>query len=66
MKPNWKDAPAWAQWLAQDEDGEWYWYENEPQILANMWVASPGRTISCLLASDDWCESLEQRPAVQP
>jgi hypothetical protein len=25
--PNWKDAPDWANWLAQDGDGSWYWYE---------------------------------------
>lgn len=26
--PNWKDAPDWANWLAQDGDGAWYWYEH--------------------------------------
>lgn len=25
--PRWKDAPDWANWLAQDGDGSWYWYE---------------------------------------
>lgn len=31
MKPNWKDAPDWAQWLSQDADGEWFWSEEEPE-----------------------------------
>ena len=26
--PNWKDAPDWANWLAQDGGGSWYWYEH--------------------------------------
>lgn len=30
--PDWKDAPEWAQWLAQDSDGEWYWFACEPSI----------------------------------
>lgn len=25
--PAWKDAPDWANWLAQDSGGSWYWYE---------------------------------------
>ena len=32
MKPNWVDAPEWAQWLAQDEDGWWWWFESEPKL----------------------------------
>lgn len=31
-KPDWKDAPEWAQWLAQDSDGEWYWFEVKPVL----------------------------------
>ncbi len=30
MKPDWKDAPDWAQWVARDESGRWYWYQDEP------------------------------------
>jgi hypothetical protein len=30
MKPSWKRAPSWAQWLAMDADGIWYWYEYKP------------------------------------
>ncbi len=29
-KPHWDDAPNWAEWLAQDSDGEWFWYEKSP------------------------------------
>jgi hypothetical protein len=30
MKPDWKDAPPWANWLAMDDGGTWFWYELEP------------------------------------
>jgi len=30
MKPDWKDAPEWANWIAKDKDGEWRAFENEP------------------------------------
>lgn len=30
MKPDWKDAPEWANWLAMDPDGGWCWFEKEP------------------------------------
>ena len=31
--PDWKDAPEWAQWLAMEAGGGWYWFENEPELL---------------------------------
>lgn len=32
MKPDWKDAPEWATWLAMDCIGTWYWWVNEPSF----------------------------------
>jgi len=71
MKPSWSDAPKWANWLAKDKSGEWYWYENEPNCFVSVlgenrlnpdleWWAT-GRH---QLAEDDiyWQSSLEQRP----
>lgn len=44
MKPDWKDAPPWAQWLAMDSDGEWHWFEEEPFIsLGHCWDCIEGR-----------------------
>jgi len=31
-KPDWKDAPEWANYLAMDSDNNWYWYEFEPWL----------------------------------
>lgn len=32
MKPNWKDAPVWANWLAMDGNGLWCWFELKPEF----------------------------------
>ena len=43
MKPDWKDAPEWAGYLAQDgEGGGWFWFAAEP-----IWD-------SCI---EEWCPS---------
>ncbi|AVO23690.1 hypothetical protein [Xanthomonas phage XPP1] len=41
MKPNWLDAPEWANFLAMDTDGAWVWYEKHPR-----YVVSSGRWTS--------------------
>ena len=33
MKPSWSDAPEWANWLAMDENNEWFWYKSEPIMM---------------------------------
>lgn len=61
MKPDWKDAPEWAQWLAQDEGGDWYWYGSEPYPTdSGYWLAS--RVESAAQLHGDWRETREQRP----
>lgn len=70
-KPSWKDAPAWANWLAQDEDGEWYWYENEPELDLEQWNGvTGGRNIEAqsllggkqVAYTSNWQQTLEERP----
>jgi len=31
-KPNWEDAPEWANWLAMDHNGSWYWHDEQPWL----------------------------------
>jgi hypothetical protein len=31
-KPLWSAAPPWANWLACDITGDWYWYADEPSF----------------------------------
>jgi hypothetical protein len=40
MKPDWKDAPEWAKFLAQDCDGRWHWFEAKPE-----WDDGPGEWV---------------------
>ena len=62
MKPNWKDAPEWANWLAMDEDGTWCWYERMPRsnFQSNKWQSGSRK----MLAGNTsvWHESLEKGP----
>lgn len=70
-KPSWSDAPDWAQWLAMDYSGLWYWYKYKPVIIggfprwsASIYALAAAPSESC--ASIDWRESLEQRPQEEP
>jgi len=46
MKPDWKDAPEWANWFAVDEDGACYWYGDEPFMSGGVWWAR-GKVMMC-------------------
>lgn len=62
MKPNWNDAPEWANWLAMDEDGDWYWYEDEPVIGYDVWRNfAITRHEKAKEVGTHWKSSLEQR-----
>lgn len=67
--PDWSKAPDGWNWLAQDADGNWYWYQVEPSpgIGGGVWrchstkqqFAAPGTP------NPDWFDSLQQRPKAQ-
>lgn len=62
MKPDWKGAPKQAKYLAQDVDGSWWWYENEPDVDHNGWYASGGIWRASLTPNRRYQETLEERP----
>ncbi len=31
------DVPEWVNWIAMDEDGEWYGYKNKPDKKEHVW-----------------------------
>ena len=42
-KPFWRNAPAWAQWLAMDADGRWAWYAMKPEwAQSGQWANRKG------------------------
>ena len=71
-KPDWKDAPEWAQWLAQDEIGPddishyWVWFERKPEKMSNGWIDRNlgGRWLETrdLATHEDWKNTLDKRP----
>ncbi len=61
MKPSWDDAPEWAQWLAMDAYGEWYWYEEKPEDGDTVWIWRKG-FMEMAARSKGWVETLEPRP----
>jgi hypothetical protein len=61
MKPDWKDAPDWANWLAMDDDGEWYWYSIEPHLADDCWVSDASK-LSYAGRQVRWDLSLSERP----
>ena len=63
-KPSWKkDAPDWAEWLAQDEDGEWKWLAGLPGKYVDCWTAVKIKGCCKGIALGDWWDTLEKRPA---
>lgn len=67
LTPSWDDAPEWANWLAQDKDGMWNWYESEPKLGGENWYTKTGvLSESALIDFDRWKQTLEQRPKPTP
>ncbi len=64
-KPNWDDAPGWAQYLAMDPEG-WYWFEHQPRIAGNCWDSATGQIAEALYQpseeSINWKQTLETMP----
>lgn len=74
-KPDWKDCPDWVKFIAQDEDGEWFWWEAEPTVTEDAydwWMPSrsaiaddSSRSESASIGefNESWKETLEARPS---
>lgn len=64
-KPDWKDAPSWANYLAQDDTGEWWFYESKPTHSdLGAFDSSIGiaEEFSTGIVFGDWSDTLEERP----
>lgn len=60
-KPSWNDAPEFAEYLAMDSDGTWYWYEFKPEWDGCRWNYTGGVMLAGEL-EEDASETLEKRP----
>jgi hypothetical protein len=66
-KPKWEDAPDWANYLAQDSCGRWYWYKEEPIFMEDNLGFSIFQTNGFINLNEraevtGWEYSLQQRP----
>jgi len=65
MKPDWNNAPSWANWLAQDECGQWFWHELEPEFDpdSGFWLSERNHYhAGDDRRNSDAFDTLEQRP----
>jgi hypothetical protein len=63
-KPTWSEAPPWAQYLAQEIDGSWWWFEKEPKYdeKVQIWSKYGGRCVEHrVIKMKEAIRSLEQR-----
>lgn len=62
--PDWRTAPQWACYMAQDPHGGWWWYECRPTPSpSGGWMSSqPGTRIQRADAAPDWRQSIQTRP----
>jgi len=61
MKPAWKDAPEWANYLAMDKNDRWFWYEYKPWTACRLWWFV-GKCQVAKVEVVSWKDSLEKRP----
>lgn len=64
MKPDWKDAPEWANYRAMDANRAWYWHEYEPFLVGSFWRSLTGRYKHCNNKPEYWWETKEARPTI--
>lgn len=64
MKPDWDQAPAWAEYAAQDASGDWHWYMNKPSLDLGYWslndVSQKFERVKHFRTT--WKDSLQERP----
>lgn len=63
---DWSKAPEWAQWAATDKNGNVFWFNTMPQIVAGTTIFNNGDgrplKIDNLGMCEDWATSREARP----
>ena len=64
MRPNWQNAPEWANWVAMDKCGDWFWFEEKPLKDQFRWVEIKNSKYEFAEDDVEWDESLEKRPLI--
>ncbi len=61
MKPDWKDAPDWANYLTMSKDGDWRWHQMRPEIAGDEWVSGGREMHARYQEIIDWRTTSESR-----
>ena len=66
-KPSWKDAPEWAEWMAQSPCGHWEFFSLAPRhdrwwTSARPWRSQANNAFNPGELLGDWRDTLEKRP----
>jgi len=66
--PSWDDAPEWAEWIAQDSNGWWWAYKNNPAPLGGVFggTIAPVKRLCVGIPNPNWRDTLQQRPEPEP
>jgi len=62
---NWSLCPSWTNYVAMDQDGEWWAYEEKPSTYTTMFITTEGKsrilfTEPC--STSNWKNTLIERP----
>lgn len=63
MKPDWSEAPSFAKWLAQDKNGDWFFYIQKPILTEHHWKPVDNDIFRYIPKIDGWENTLEERPS---
>lgn len=64
FEPNWDDAPEWANWLAQNSNGQWKWFRCNPYKNNDNWYSTHNSANAS--ESTNWQQTLQERPKPTP
>lgn len=56
-------VPKWARYMAQDSDGEWYWYQHKPRLNSGekVWLPQGGESQQAYIGVlEDYKNSLHE------
>lgn len=62
MKPDWKDAPEWANWLTSVDQKDFFWHEDEPYHEFSIEHGERWVSWKRILKANIVIKSIEQRP----
>lgn len=60
--PDWSQAPEWANYVAMDENGAWFWFSEKPRAGVEEWVNHAAQ-YEMAVAAPDWTACLVKRPS---